>query len=370
MPLPRTRSIELPQTIVITREGRTLDDAFKSGTFPNMRDERDEPGTREDGVSRLDPGRYSDSGVEHPVPQLTSAYPQKIHLLHRSGMFRSDRTIEVIQVTETVMTPPVAEAFVQALAEDPTHPFVQTHLMPGIDLNGSDSYLSIGGPAFAIPLTYITAEPNARRRKDYQPQDRGTTPRQLEVRVKANDGLVSEDFFNAVRRHRGLVSTEIVVGHPEVEELLPLQHLVQSGRDGELTGRERPMFKLTKDGATVGFFESPEDAQAAVQAAVEGVKYRSWGYVSDRSYSGEFAFDFKVEGCLVEDGAEVRRAVSTVLVEAEATLSAEVADVAPGRGGDVAGWMFVWQAYNWHRHVSVLQQELDEAGAVVRQYHA
>lgn len=359
-----TRQIYLPQTITITREGKTLGEALESRSFPNMRDDRDVPGTIDAGTSRLDANRYDHAG--HPVPRFTDEYPEPVHTLHRSGYFGGSRTIEVVQVTGTPMSPPVAEAFVAALVDDPTHPFVQSHILPGIDLNGSDSYLSVKGPALAIPLTRSEEDVNARRRKDYVAPGPDGEERSLEVHVRAWDGLVSEDFLSAVRRHKSLSPMEVVVGTPELESLTPLQHSV--GR-GSLSGDERPMFKLTQDGRTVGFFGTPEEAQGALDAALEGVSYEGRTYLTDRNYRGEWTHDFAISGCIVKDGAEVHPKVSATLVEAEGVVRAEVAKVAPGRGGEVAGWLFVWQAPNWHRGGTMLRQELDGEGVVVRQYH-
>lgn len=255
----RERLIVLPQTITVSAEGKNLQKALEARRFPNMRDERDEPGTVDDGVSRLDSRwRYGESGARHPVPVYGGAKVLRFSREDYSGFYsQPPKHFDVIEITKTVMSPAVAEAFVQALAEDPTHPFVRSHLLPGMDLNGSDSWLTVGGPALAIPLTRLDpADARSRRAKEYvepEPDGEETT---LQVQVENSMGLAGEDFMAAARRHPSLGECGIVVGRMELVALDPISHRL--GGDS-LTGDEEPMFRLAYDDSTIGLYSTAEE---------------------------------------------------------------------------------------------------------------
>jgi hypothetical protein len=361
------RLIVLPQTISATIEGKQLQNALEVHRFPLMTDERDEPGTVESGRSRIDDNhRYSTQAETHPVPLYGSN--ERIRISRGGdghGFYETEqRNFDVIQVTRTPMSPAVAKAFKHALAEDPTHPFVLSHLMDGMDLNGSDSWLTVGGPALAIPLTRLEPrDARSRRSKVYiQPEPDGED---VEMQIHVNNplGLSSEDFISAARHHESLGPHGIIIGAVELASLEPISHRMG---DEALTGEEVAMFKLAYDNVTIGLYPTAEEAGAALKEELGiGSRYRNKGTLFTGSPRSEFHGRYSVEGCLVLDGEEVRRSVDTELLEARATVKARVAFVDPGARRAHAGWMLVWQAYDWHRNPEQLTQYLAKDGKVL-----
>jgi hypothetical protein len=358
------RLIVLPQTITVTREGKQLENALEARPFPNMRDERDEPGTVETGTSRLDTvRRYGQRTEPHPVPVYRGVPVIRISREDHGFYPQPPKNFDVIRATKTAMSPAVAEAFIQALAEDPTHPFVRSHILPGMDLNGSDSWLTIGGPALAVPLTRLPLEDaRSRQAKDYVAPEPEGEEVLLRVQVENAMGLASEDFIAAARRHPSLGEHSILLGHVELESLDPISHRLDND---SLDGNEVPMFKLAYDDETVGFYWTADKAQEALEEALlDGSRYRSTGLLHTGPYSN-FRGRYTVEGCLVLDGKEVRRSVSTELIEATATIRATVATVDPAQRRLHAGWMLVWQTDDWHRNKQHVRQYLNDDGEVV-----
>ena len=359
------RLIVLPQTISVSVEGKHLQNALEARRFPNMRDERDEPGTVGAGVSRLDSRwGYGEPCEPHPVPRYWGSEVIRISRENHSGFYPQPPTnYDVIQVTKTPMSPPVAEAFIHALAEDPTHPFLRSHLLSGMDLNGSDSWLTVGGPALAIPLTRLNpADARSRRAKDYvQPEPDGEEMT-LQVQVENVMGLAGEDFIAAARRHPSLGENGIVVGHVELASLDPISHRLG---EGALAGDEEPMFKLAYDDETIGLYSTAQEAKAALEAALlDGTRYRSTGILHSGPRS-DFQGRYTVDGCLVREGREVRRSVSTELIEAVATVRVRLATVDPAMRRIHTGWMLVWQADDWHRNKQHVRQYLGDDGSVL-----
>lgn len=363
------RHVVLPQTISITVEGKQLQNALEVNRFPSMKDDRDEPGTVESGRSKLDrTGYYADHEKEpHPTPLFNGVECIRISRGNDGyGFFGPERKdMDVIQATKTAMSPEVAEAFIRSLADDPAHPFVLAHIAKGFNLNGSDSWLTVGGPAFAIPLTRLDPrDARARRAKDYVQPELDGKPLELEVHVNNMRGLRGEDLIAAARRHPDLGPHGISVGAVELLSLEPLAHRA----DGDvLTGREIPMFKLAHDDRPLGFYATAEEAQAALEEAVgKGDHYRDEGTLFTGNHYA-LRVRYSVEGCLVLDGKEVRPSFTSELVEAKATVRVRVARLKPGRPAPHVGWMLVWQARDWHRNPEILTQHFNSDGTLISQ---
>lgn len=359
------RHIVLPQTISVSIEGKQLKNALEVDRFPHMRDERDEPGTVESGRSRLDRRRHYLSDEEnHPVPAYNGG--ARIRISRGGDGFFSPfpKDFDVIQATSTAMSPEVAKAFKYTMAEDPTHPFVLAHLNDQWDLNGSDSWLTIGGPALAIPLTGLDRPRgrSGRGQADTPPEPEGEIV-ELEVHVDNYRGVRSEDFIRAARRNESLDLNGITVGPVEMISMEPLRH--RTG-ENELTGREVAMFKLAHDGATMGLFDSLDAVQAALTEELEtGSSYPTKKTLMTGSSRSDFRIRYTVEGCLVLDGKEVSPSLSTELVEAKAVVKVRKVTLEPGRKAPHIGWMLVWQAHDWHRNPETLIQHLDLDGTVL-----
>lgn len=360
------RHIVLPQTISVSIEGKQLRNALEVDRFPHMRDERDEPGTIESGRSRLDRRRHYWSEEEnHPVPGYNGG-GQHIRI-RRGGDALFDPTpkdFDVIQATGTAMSPEVAKAFKYTLAEDPTHPFVQAHIYEQWDLNGSDSWLTIGGPALAVPLTSLDrVRGRPVRGQTYVPPEPEGDIVELEVHVDNYLGVRAEDFITAARRHEALGPHGITVGPVEMISMEPLRH--RTG-DNELTGQEVAMFKLAHDGATMGLFDTLDAAQEALKEELEtGSCYPTEKTLMTGGDRSDFRIRYTVEGCLVLDGKEVRPSLSTELVEAKAIVRVRKVTLEPGRKAPHVGWMLIWQAHDWHRNPEILIQHLDQDGTVL-----
>lgn len=361
------RHVVLPQTISVVRQGKQLQNALEARPFPSMKDSRDEPGTVESGRSKLDRNRlyFDDRHQTHPVPVYNGVECIRMRrATDGHGFFTPEqKDIDVIQVTKSPLSPDLAEAFANALAEDPTHPFVLAHIAEGFELNGSDSWLTVGGPALAIPLTRIDPEDaRTRRRKDYVHPDPEGELTELEVQVENLRGLRGDDFIAAARRHEVLAHDGITVGAVTMLSLKPLAY--RAGED-ELTGREIAMFKVACDGRTLGLYATAEEArEALLNAATAGEQYRSEGALftgSDYAFRASYA----VEGCLVLDGREVRSSFSTELVKAKATVEVRVVRLQPGKPAPHVGWMIIWQAPDWHRNPEILTEHLDLDGSVI-----
>ncbi|WP_157672509.1 hypothetical protein [Pseudarthrobacter chlorophenolicus] len=347
-------------------EGRQLQNALEVYRFPRMKDERDDPGSVGTGRSRLDQGRGYEQERTHPVPLYKSADIIRISRVPDAFFPTETVDVDVIQVTRTAMSPPVARAFIEALVDDPTHPFVLAHVNKDFDLNGSDSWLTVGGPALAIPLTWVEPrDARAARSKDYVQPKPDWTEVDLHVHVGNAEGVGSEDLIRAARRHESLGGSGITVGAVDLVSLEPVAHRVG---EGGLTGNEVPMFKLVYDRQTIGLYGSAGEAQEALTAELSGGdRYFSRGTL----YGGEPRTDFQgrysVQGCLTLNGEEVEPDITTELVETKAVVRVGVATLDPGVRREHAGWMLVWQAFDWHRNPEYLTQYLDDNGDVLSQ---
>lgn len=355
------RTFALPQTITITLHGSDLLEAVNARYRPWMKDPRDDPGIDAGGISRLD-RRYDGRQVKHPVPSYGPA-PSGVQIRPARQSFVADEGMDIIQATTTPMSPLVASAFVDALAEDPSHPFVTTHIAEGFDLNGSDSYLKVGGAALAVPLAWLHSR-SGRPSKDAVEHPPEGADRDLDVHVYSDHkhGVAGADFLAAAQRHATLDPDEIVIGNNGTAGIEPISH---GQRGTGLTGNEIPKFKLVQDGRTAAIFDTAEAASEALFEAMSKIGCRDSMHLSRQTYRDEFLHKFTVQSCLVEDGAEVQRDVEMVLREAKAVVKATVATVPKGAGGPVEGWLLVWSAEDWHRNKSLLTQYLDGQGNVI-----
>lgn len=358
-------SFPLPQTWIEESSQARLTDAVEDAFGSRPWQDRDWPGNIRRGISPVDKRNYQD---RHPVPDYGKSAPRAVISYENALAGRDD--VEVLQITQTAMTPAAASAYLTALWADPLLPFVTAHTDPSIRLNGAVGYFTVGGPALAVPLHHPPEPPKmksrglggGRRAAMPQPVDlTSLTP--LPVEVTNPDGLEDADFAWAARHHHSLSQNQILTGNLRLRDIEPLEYSA-AGRVPE--GGERLQVKLMGPSGVLGYFEDTAAAHAALGDVVDDRQYRDRDYLDDFSGLDHFADDYTIVPCLMKDGRETTGTLTTRLTAARATVYTEVTAVTPRQKLPVTGWMMSWHTADWHRSNTWVDPNKESAGPHLR----
>lgn len=354
----------LPQNWIEESAKANLEDAVVEAFGSRPWQDRDWPGNVQRGVSPMDKNNFR---TAHPVPDYGDA-PRHV-LSYEQGMVgRED--VEVVQITPTVMPPAAAKAYIKALWADPHMPFVTAHTFPSVELNGSVGYFTVGGPALAVPLHHPPAPEKARRR----PGGRGnfaampepvdlTTLTPLPVSVSNDDGIDDSDFIWAARNHPSLGLNDILTGSLRLRDVDWTECLPS----GEISaGGEAFKIKVAGPSGVIGYFDDTASARDALEDAIHSRKHEDTDYLEDFTPLKRFTDEYSIVPCLVKDGKEVTKTLTTRLATATATVYGDVATVTPGAGLPITGWMMAWQTADWHRNNIWVDRNPGPTGPMLR----
>lgn len=376
-----------PQHFVEHIEVPTLEEAAldlltirNEGGMMSMRriDDRDKPGNVHHARSALtNREAYRQPAAPVPIYDLETLHVVEVENLSRMS---ARDTHQIIAATHTPMSLPAAESFVDLMRWNPHHRILARHLASGIDLNGSDSYFAVNGPALAIPLTEPPKPPRRRGGGKAPRIPKGWTDtvnfdgtRPLHLTVQNPYGVTITDFTRAADEHPDLAADDIVVDATALTDIAidTAATETRTGRTGHAGDGLRTAYAVMVNDHPVGYYDTVEEAHAAAVTVVNRPP-EDLTYLHDR-FHNPFHTAYEVQPVLLDaDGREARLTSSLRVTEATGTLHVRTETLTPppttpSLGMPVTGWLLAWQTPDWHRHRTLLAYLLDENGTVLYQ---
>jgi hypothetical protein len=370
----RHQSVLLPQYFIEQIEEATLQEAAldlltlrNEGGMMVMRnfDPRDKPGNIDAARSVL-ADRYDHRSA--PTPSYDIAAVEVVEI--ESGNYRRVHDVhQLIAATRTTMSVAAAEAFINLMQFTPRHPLVGRHIAPGIDLNGSDSYIAVNGPALAIPVADPPKPPRRRGGgkaamppagwRD-EPDLDGTRP--LRTTVYNPYGVTISDFIHAAQTHADLATDELLVSATAITDITPA---AASSKDRSEHGL-RTAYAVMVNEHPIGYYDTVEAAHEAAVATVRQPP-ADLTYLTDR-FHNPFDTAYEVKPVLLDgDGREARLTSSLRIIEATATVHVRTEVLEADTDRPVTGWVVAWQTPDWHRNRALQDYLLDADGTVLYQ---